>query len=225
MGSENAVAWVQLFQAAEPDDSVSWIQILGAAGFGALIGWFVYYINRYRKGDVQFSDLTTVIGILGGAVVISLFKPESDLFGAYGIGLFIGFFGYYLSLIILIRSSDNFNADFLLDGRRRVIDGSGFYIPGDFVRPAADLHYIPQLGAAQNVTVNPMQAPMLSAPAPEAVAAQQLQDETRQAEVSAEALRTERREAQRTLEALARATEKAAQGVASSLQPTPEPGD
>jgi hypothetical protein len=221
MGSENAVAWVQLFQAAEPDDSVSWIQILGAAGFGALIGWFVYYINRYRKGDVQFSDLTTVIGILGGAVVISLFKPESDLFGAYGIGLFIGFFGYYLSLIILIRSSDNFNADFLLDGRRRVIDGSGFYIPGDFVRPAA----MPQLGAAQNVAVNPMQVPMLSAPASTAVAAQQLQDETRQAEVSAEALRTERREAQRTLEALARATEKAAQGVASSLQPTPEPGD
>ena len=221
MGSENAVAWVQLFQAAEPDDPVSWIQILGAAGFGALIGWFVYYINRYRKGDVQFSDLTTVIGILGGAVVISLFKPESDLFGAYGIGLFIGFFGYYLSLIILIRSSDNFNADFLLDGRRRVIDGSGFYIPGDFVRPAA----MPQLGAAENVAVSPMQVPMLSAPASTAVAAQQLQDETRQAEVSAEALRTERREAQRTLEALARATEKAAQGVASSLQPTPEPGD
>ena len=34
---------------------------LGAAGFGAIIGWYVYYINRYRKGDVQFSDLTTLV--------------------------------------------------------------------------------------------------------------------------------------------------------------------
>jgi len=203
-----------------------WVQLLGAAGFGALIGWFVYYINRYRKGDVQFSDLTTVISILGGAVVLSLFKPESDLFGAYGIGLFIGFFGYFLSLILLIRSSESFNADFLLDGRRRVLDGSGFYIPGDFVRPAFDPRYTLPAGVAQNLAPSPMQAPMLSALAPAAGAAEQLHQETQQAEASVDALRTARRDAQRTLEALARATENAAQGVATSLQPTtPEPGD
>src|SRR5829696_1948002 len=50
-----------------------WIGLVGAAGFGALIGWYVYYINRYRKSDVQFSDLTTVIGILGGAAMLNLF--------------------------------------------------------------------------------------------------------------------------------------------------------
>src|SRR5215204_3580387 len=138
MGSENAVAWVQLFQAAEPDDPVSWIQILGAAGFGAIIGWFVYYINRYRKGDVQFSDLTTVIANIGGGVVIQLFDTPW-LFGAYGIGLFLGFFGYFVTMVLLIRVSPNFDADFLLDGRRRVVDGTGYYIPSDLVRPAMDL--------------------------------------------------------------------------------------
>src|SRR4026207_323779 len=113
-----------------------WIELLGAAAFGALIGWGVYYLNRYRKSDVQFSDLTTVIGILGGAAVLKLFPSATPLFGAYGIGLFLGFFGYFLSLLLLIHSSDNFSADFLLDGRRRDLTGTGYYIPGDFVRPA-----------------------------------------------------------------------------------------
>jgi hypothetical protein len=80
-----------------------WIGLVGAAAFGALIGWYVYYINRYRKSDVQFSDLTTVIGILGGAAVLNLFPSQTSLFGAYGIGLFVGFFGYFASLLLLIR--------------------------------------------------------------------------------------------------------------------------
>src|SRR5918993_1848869 len=113
-----------------------WVALLGAGAFGALIGWYVYYINRYRKSDVQFSDLTSIIGILGGAAVLNLFPSSTPLFGAYGIGLFVGFFGYFVSLLLLIRSSDNFNADFLLDGRRRELAGTGYYIPGDFVRPA-----------------------------------------------------------------------------------------
>src|SRR3712207_4774854 len=115
---------------------LGWIGLLGAGAFGALIGWYVYYINRYRKSDVQWSDLTTIIGILGGAAVLSLFPSTTPLFGAYGIGLFLGFFGYFLSLLFLIRSSENFNADFLLDGRRRDPAGTGYYIPTDLVRPA-----------------------------------------------------------------------------------------
>ncbi|MCP4422317.1 MAG: hypothetical protein GY805_37385, partial [Chloroflexi bacterium] len=39
------------------------LQIYGAIGFGAIIGFLMYHINRYRTGDVQFSDLATVIGI------------------------------------------------------------------------------------------------------------------------------------------------------------------
>lgn len=99
--------------------SANAIQLFGAAGFGAILGWYVYYINRYRKGDVQLSDLVTLIGILGGGGVLALFPARSDLFGAYGCGLFVGFFGYFVTLIVLVRLSSNFDVDWFLDGRRR----------------------------------------------------------------------------------------------------------
>jgi hypothetical protein len=95
------------------------LQLVGAGAFGALIGWYVYYINRYRKGSVQFSDLVTLIGILGGAAILALFPAGTDLFGAYGIGLAIGFFAYFLVLLMLAASSSNFNGDWFLDGRRK----------------------------------------------------------------------------------------------------------
>ncbi len=109
-------------------DTTSTIQVLGAMGFGTIIGWFVYYINRYRKGDVQWSDLTTLIGILGGGAILALFPEQTDLFGAYGIGLFIGFFSYFLFLIIWVRISNNFTVDWFLDGRRRR-PSSAYIIP------------------------------------------------------------------------------------------------
>ncbi len=118
-----------MWQEAATEVSATLIQMLGAGGFGAIIGWYVYYINRYRKGDVQFSDLTTVIGIIGGGAIISLFPAQSDLFGAYGIGLFVGFFGYFLSLIILVNSTANFKSDWFLDGRRKKVSGDE-EIPG-----------------------------------------------------------------------------------------------
>ncbi len=34
----------------EPPASVS--QLVGAGGFGLLLGWYAYYINRYRTSDV-----------------------------------------------------------------------------------------------------------------------------------------------------------------------------
>lgn len=119
-----------LFQEAEVvEASASLIQMLGAGGFGAIIGWYVYYINRYRKGDVQFSDLTTVIGIIGGGLIVSLFPAQSDLFGAYGVGLFAGFFAYYLILVVSVQISPNFSVDWFLDGRRKV-PAEGWEIPG-----------------------------------------------------------------------------------------------
>jgi hypothetical protein len=100
--------------------SASSLQLLGAGGFGALIGWYVYYVNRYRKGDVQLSDITTLIGVLGGGAILALFPAKTDLFGAYGIGLFAGFFGYYLALLIKVAISKNFSVDWFLDGRRKL---------------------------------------------------------------------------------------------------------
>lgn len=118
---------------------------LGALGFGLIIGWYVYYINRYRKGDVQLGDITTLIAAIGGAAVLALFPEKTDLFGFYGIGLAVGFFGYFLSLIFMVGSSKNFSVDWFLDGRRKDPD-PGYSIPGD-VAP----------------TVHPMMAPLASA--------------------------------------------------------------
>ena len=76
------------------------LQVWGAGGFGAVIGWYLYFINRYRKGDVQIGDITTVIGAIGGGAVTALFDPHKtgDLFSAYGLGLAIGFFTYFLGI-------------------------------------------------------------------------------------------------------------------------------
>ncbi|MCA9933524.1 MAG: hypothetical protein H6662_17215 [Ardenticatenaceae bacterium] len=97
--------------------SATVLQLLGAGGFGAIIGFLVYQINRHRTGDVQFSDLVTIIGIIGGTAILQLFPQATDLFGAYGIGLFIGFFGYLIMLMIMVSRTDNFSVDWFLDGR------------------------------------------------------------------------------------------------------------
>ena len=115
-------------------ETASALQTLGAIGFGIVIGWYVYFINRYRAGGVQLSDLATVIGVLGGAGILALFPAGSDLFGAYGIGLALGFFGYFLVLIILVTVSKNFDADWFLDGRRKRPE-EPFYVPGEIVTP------------------------------------------------------------------------------------------
>lgn len=120
--------------------SASLLQILGAGGLGFVIGWYVYYINRYRKSDVQISDLLTLIGAIGGAAVTALFPARTDLFGAYGIGLFSGFFTYFVLLVILVGTSTNFNVDWFLDGRRQRPQ-EPYYIPdtaGSTVRPMGE---------------------------------------------------------------------------------------
>jgi hypothetical protein len=41
----------------------STLQLLGAGGFGLLLGWYVYYINRHRREEVKLGDLVTLIGV------------------------------------------------------------------------------------------------------------------------------------------------------------------
>lgn len=99
-------------------------QWFGAGVFGAVIGWYTYYINRYRTGPFSYNDIGTLIGVLGGAGVMALFPARTSLFAAYGIGLGIGFFGYFIMLntyVLLSRRSDNktFSWEWFLDGRRK----------------------------------------------------------------------------------------------------------
>ena len=105
------------------------LQLFGAGAFGAIIGWYVYYVNRHRKAEVQFSDIVTLLGAIGGAAILKLFPEQTGLFGAYGVGLFTGFFGYFLILCALVAASKNFNGDFFLDGRRKR-PAPDEYIPG-----------------------------------------------------------------------------------------------
>ena len=109
------------------------LQQWGAFAFGLVLGWFLYFLNRYRK-EVSLADLTTVIGAVGGGAILALFPAKTDLFGAYGIGLAVGFFGYFLVLMALVAKSPNFGVDYLIDGRRKLPDGGTGY-PSDRDRP------------------------------------------------------------------------------------------
>jgi hypothetical protein len=96
--------------------------LVGAAAFGAVIGWYLYYINRYRSDEVKVADLVTVIAALGGGAILRLFPAHSQLFGAYGIGLFAGFFAYFLLLVLFVaRTKSGFTFDWFLDGRAPVL--------------------------------------------------------------------------------------------------------
>jgi len=73
---------------------------LGAVCFGLVVGWICYRTLRRKEGAATLSDIATVIGAIGGAAVISLFKSE-DMFGWYSIGLAIGFFAYFIVSLIV----------------------------------------------------------------------------------------------------------------------------
>ena len=66
---------------------------LGATVFGVAIGWIAYRIMRQPTSTAALSDLFTLLGVIGGAAVIALFKSDV-LFGLYAVGLVIGFFAY-----------------------------------------------------------------------------------------------------------------------------------
>jgi hypothetical protein len=104
------------------------LQLWGAGSFGALIGWYVYYINRHRRDEVSATDLVTLLGVIGGTAVLKLFPEGTDLFGAYGLGLGIGFFGYFVIMWFMVIVSKNFDADYFLDGRRKK-PTDPYYIP------------------------------------------------------------------------------------------------
>ncbi len=75
---------------------------IGALCFGLVIGWITYRTLRRRAEAVALSDIATVIGAVGGAAVTGLFKDQT-LFGAYCIGLAIGFFLYLIIAVTALK--------------------------------------------------------------------------------------------------------------------------
>jgi hypothetical protein len=95
------------------ETSASTFQLVGAGCFGAVIGWFLYYVNRYRR-EVVLTDLATVIAAIGGGAVLALFPAKTDLFAAYAVGLAIGFFAYLAVLIVFVAISETVTVDWFL---------------------------------------------------------------------------------------------------------------
>jgi hypothetical protein len=81
----------------------------GALAFGLVIGWVTYRTLRRTK-QTGLSDIASVIGAVGGASVTKLFPQASGAFGAYGIGLAVGFFVYLIVSMIVARKIQNFSA-------------------------------------------------------------------------------------------------------------------
>lgn len=88
----------------------------GAFCFGTVIGWFTYFVNRYRT-TVALGDIATVIGAVGGGAVLALFPEGTALFGAYGVGLAVGFFGYFVVLLLMVRGDKEWTRALFLEGR------------------------------------------------------------------------------------------------------------
>ena len=76
-----------------PNDLAGWLTVIGGFCFGLVVGWVTYRTLRYAPHG-GLSDLSTVIGAVGGAAITALFPSASGAFGAYCIGLAIGFFSY-----------------------------------------------------------------------------------------------------------------------------------
>jgi hypothetical protein len=72
----------------------------GAFCFGLVIGWVTYRTLRRRTGGAALSDIATVIGAAGMGAVTRLF-PSLGPFGAYAVGLAVGFFGYFAVALLL----------------------------------------------------------------------------------------------------------------------------
>jgi len=97
------------------DVNVEW----GAFFFGTVIGWFTYYVNRYRS-TVVLGDVAAIIAAVGGGAVLALFPQGTALFSAYGVGLAVGFFGYLVVLVVIVvvLHGKGWSLAWFLDGRR-----------------------------------------------------------------------------------------------------------
>jgi NhaP-type Na+/H+ or K+/H+ antiporter len=67
--------------------------VVGGFAFGLVVGWVTYGFLR-RSDRKTLTDITTIIGAVGGAAATGLFQPGTGAFAGYCVGLAVGFFGY-----------------------------------------------------------------------------------------------------------------------------------
>jgi uncharacterized membrane protein YeaQ/YmgE (transglycosylase-associated protein family) len=79
---------------------------LGAWCFGVVVGWITSRTLR-RTTPGGLSDISTVIGSIAGAAITGIYKPSTNSFGYYCIGLFVGFFAYLLISVYIAKKEGN----------------------------------------------------------------------------------------------------------------------
>ena len=94
---------------------------LGSFFFGLLFGWIFYRTLRLNAGVSGLAEIASIIGALGGAAVLALFKSDV-LFGWYATGLLIGFVAYLL-------------LDLLLYGPQQVLPWRTTIVPPPIIPP------------------------------------------------------------------------------------------
>ena len=99
----------------------------GAFCFGLVIGWVTYRTLRRRTDGAALSDIATVIGAVGGAAVTALF-PSAEPFGAYSIGLAVGFFGYFVVGLVIEKGDVGAWMVDSREGRGRESRGTGAFM-------------------------------------------------------------------------------------------------
>jgi len=63
---------------------------IGAGCFGVAVGYITYRTLVRTTNKAAISDLAAVVGAIGGAAVTSIFRPGTNLFAWYSIGLLAG---------------------------------------------------------------------------------------------------------------------------------------
>jgi hypothetical protein len=73
------------------------VMSVGAVCFGVTVGYITYRTLVRTTNKTAISDVSTVIGAVGGGAVTGLFDPaHGDTFGWYSIGLLTGIAAFFL---------------------------------------------------------------------------------------------------------------------------------
>ncbi len=87
------------------------VEAIGAICFGIIVGWVTHRTLRRTKETVSLGNIAAVIGAIGGGAITALYKPGSNVFGYYSIGLAIGFFLYLILASTVMKGNEWLSGD------------------------------------------------------------------------------------------------------------------
>jgi hypothetical protein len=99
---------------------------VGATCFGVTVGYITYRTLARTTDSAAITDLSAVVGVIGGGAVTALFNPDrGDLFGWYSIGLLIGIVTYFLAHLLLgfVKGEGAAETRAIMSGRTRLARG------------------------------------------------------------------------------------------------------